>query len=123
MKNYTKQGAGMQFTNPEIQKAFDIANDALTNHIEYVDNMNNDIKKLEIFLQKHLGDVTFDYDINLGTYLKFDKWFYIVNKHKHNPRKPLNECKLSVRMNVYKLLPEFITELGQYVKSNYNLEK
>ena len=113
----------MQFTNPEIQKAFEIAGDVLTNYREYIENINSDIKKLEVFLQEHLGDITFDYDINLEICLRFDKKFYIVSKQEPYSIKRLNECKLSVRMNVHKLLPNFITTLGEYVKSNYNLEK
>jgi hypothetical protein len=109
----------MKFTNPELQKAFDYANDVLTNRIEYIDNMNNDIKKLEVFLQEHLGEIAFNYDIDVGIYLKFYKKFYIVNKYDKPAMQPLNQSKLSIRLLVYKSLPNFITELSEYIKSNY----
>ena len=111
----------MQFTNKEIQAAYDEAKEMLSERPEYIDNMNSDFKKLETFLQDHLQEITFDYDINLGTYLKFDRKFYVVQKNEKQTHIPLNECKLTIRLAVYKIMPDFITALGEYVKSNYNL--
>ena len=111
----------MQFTNKEIQAAYDEAKEMLSGRPEYIDNMNSDFKKLETFLQDNLQEIAFNYDINSGIYLKFDRKFYVVQKNDEETQIPLNECKLQIRLAVYKIMPDFITALGEYVKLKYIL--
>lgn len=80
------------------------------------DNISNDIKSLENYLQNFLSSGDFIYPIKNGEFIKWSQSSKRLMYINDEIDKPIIECKFDVRYKVFSNLPNFLLALGKAIK-------
>jgi hypothetical protein len=109
----------ISITDEKLSEAFDKAGlRDLEKQRKIKDNISNDIKSLENYLQNFLSSGDFIYPIKKGEFIKWNQSSKRLTYIDDEIDKPLIECKFEVRYKVSAHMPGFVLALGKSIKMN-----
>lgn len=108
------------FNSEFLQDAYEKTKNTINISKEYIGKISDDIKFLEKHLRENIPIFPFYYQIWSDFFIAWDKFngdkFRLLLVIK-GECKPLIECKLQTRIDVYPHLPEFLLFINDEIKS------
>jgi hypothetical protein len=133
----TPSNAKPTFSSRNLNEAFDEVLDVFEHHQQDIDNVSEDIKNIEVFIQSRNVSIPYSQHYEpqfiTGRYrlhwdranaeskdfrllCSFEEWSQEQDIWVSKPVRPLIECSLTTRMALYSFLPYFVKALAKAIK-------